>query len=273
MQRWKFLTFISFVAVALIGTSQAQLIVKNSSGTRLFQVDSNGKANVADSLKVGALKNTLDNASSLVGVDKHGTLIKSDLSLSQQGLLFIPVDNKILVDSWEYGISADTANAALDIQSAAGITIPDAATHVLIEYIIDINVTPPPPSATDPAHNWNNPASFLFFADIEPANGWEITDFYDHANKETFVAILDGGAVDKSLVDGSDYNEYGVRELQGFGDVVVKLSASKTIAYRLKTWIWDSSVEKSIEDFFEVISIIIKLKGYYVPLAAVLQQG
>lgn len=44
---------------------------------------------------------------------------------------------------------------------------------------------------------------------------------------------LDGGAADKGLVDGSDYNEYGVRELQGFGDVVVKLSASKTIAYRL----------------------------------------
>ncbi len=273
MQRFKCLLLVSFVALVLVGTSQAQLTVKNSSDAMLFQVDTHGKARVLDSLNVGALKNTLDDASSLVGVDKHGTLIKSDLSLSQQGLLFIPVDNKILVDSWEYGISADTANAALDIQTTAGITIPDAATHVLIEYIIDINVTPPPPSATNPDQNWNNPASFLFFADVEPANGWEITDYYNHANKESFVAILDGGAFDKSLVDGSDDNEYGNRELQGFGNVVVKLSSSKTIAYRLKTWIWDSSVEKSITDLFEVISIMIKLKGYYVPLSAVLQQG
>ncbi len=83
---------------------------------------------------------------------------------------------------------------------------------------------------------------------------------------------LAGGAADKGLVDGSDYNEYGVRELQGFGDVAVKFSASKTIAYRLKSRIWKSSVEKSIENLFKVISIMIKLKGYYIPLSAVLQQ-
>ncbi len=235
-------------------------------------MDENGKAHVADSLNVNALKNTLDDEPSLVGVDRNGTLIKSNVSLSQQALLFVPVDNKILVDSWEYGISADTANAALDIETASGITIPEAATHVLVEYIIDINVIPPSPSEIDPDHNWNNPVSFLFFADVEPANGWEIEDFYNHSNKESFAGLLDGGAVDKSLVDGSDDNEYGGRELQGFGDIVVKLSPTKTIAYRLKTWIWDSSVDKSIDDLFEVISILIKLKGYYVPLSAVLQQ-
>ena len=78
--------WLTFVCMCVLGVSAyGQLIVKNSGEETVMQVTNEGKVEIADSLKIKVLENNSNDDASLIGVDKYGTLIKSDQTLLENG--------------------------------------------------------------------------------------------------------------------------------------------------------------------------------------------
>jgi hypothetical protein len=261
--------WITLVCVCVLAVSgYGQFQIKNNHDTTVMQVTSEGKVEIADSLTVRALENTSSDESSLVGVDKNGTLTKADQTMAQDGLIFFPVGT-LVVDNWENAtIAGDTMNAVFDIGSAAGITIPDAATHVLIKAHVDMNLIYPPEGY---AHN----VALRLFADDEmPADNWsETTTPLPVSYRELMVSHIDGSA-DRFAIESSGTGEerdwHGSDEVQDSGNKIVRLSDTKTIAYRLKPYLYGTTPNMTVDSSIASLGFSLILEGYYIPLSALI---
>jgi hypothetical protein len=197
-------------------------------------------------------------------VDKNGTLIKSDLDLLQKGLIFYPVDGDAAMAYRDMSTNfADSVVAALDVEAATGIDIPDQATHILVEAFIDFNLHNP--DITDPGHYVYNAFLDLYLSDIMPPD--------NKPHEKYRVARIDGETKRRNVSGYIDFS--GSNEQQSSTSAVVKLSPTNTIAYKLKFKMYCSQIDDpapTIEEICQDHSFSLRLKGYYIPLSTLLEQ-
>jgi hypothetical protein len=248
--------------LAVSGDGQMQ--VKNNRDETVMQVTSEGKTEIADSLTVRALENTSSDESSLVGVDKNGTLVKANLDLMQQGLIFYPVGKNIadFIIGHQQANLEDTLQTGIDIESLAGITIPDQATHILIRAALNVNFRGSSP--TNPSLNLQT----NLYVDGQGELNRIIRR--DHQ-----VCHVDGNMsyVEQShTINGSTItfiDRVRDEEQQAENTRVMELPADKTFSYYIHAHEYNSE-EPSI-NFFESFIVDFWLEGYFVPLAELLE--
>jgi hypothetical protein len=240
--------------------SYGQLLIKNSNSETIVTVSQQGKMEIADSMIVKALANSSGSESSLVGVNKNGTLIKSNLSLLNQALVFVPVNDALLLK--KHNISpnnADTMNAALDVAGLTGITLPTEATHILVHYRIDFNLKYPTSAGE------YNAQLFLFLDDVMPADNWS----GGAAHQLGYITFIDGATT--TDVYSTIMDHYEAAEQQDSGYQIVQLSDNKTIAYRLRTNYTSTLTGTRKSDVFNTIALRLIVAGYYVPISTLLK--
>ncbi len=237
------LVALCFLSI-MFGSGNAQLVVTSAENGDLIRVSRTGSMNITRDLTVKGLENTTGTESSLVGVDETGKLIKSDPSLLEGGLCFYPVQmKKILQSGGSNVIASDTLNPQLPLPEEPGFSIPEEATHILVEYFITFD-------ARFPTTDGHYDANISLWLGQTDANDYQITT----ADVGTYLNMTD---------------TYGNNEGTATGSTVVELTSSNTIAYYAPH---NTSGTGSVDDVFRSSFIVLRVKGYFIPLLTLLQQ-
>ena len=120
----KLTMLLAFVtSLAITGSGFGQMKVKNSENEELMVVDPVGNVSIKNDLTIESMGGTQDDIEpTLIGVDGNGTVVKADVSFLQQGLIYFPVADKVIVPQ-----TADLtaqheyiANSAVDVETITG---------------------------------------------------------------------------------------------------------------------------------------------------------
>jgi hypothetical protein len=239
--------------------------VKNNRDETVMQVTSEGKTEIADSLTVRALENTSSDESSLVGVNKNGTLVKANLDLMQQGLIFYPVGKHIAEFFIRHspGNLEDTLQTGIDIQSLTGITIPDKATHILIRAALNVNY-----QGLELGYPVINAGAVLYVAGQGELNDLQNLE-QEHKMCQTDGSMFrteQSHTINGETITFVDYKwDY---EQQSENTKLMELPADKTFSY----YINPRANHQPAIDFIATLHVNFWLEGYYVPLSTLLEQ-